>query len=305
VARHRRYESDDTPIARSGSGAALAVADPASRRPARLGFAAMQSDARSAHDRCGVSSLETVDLTELLGPLRLSYPAPWERRWCWAPPTDEPAPEPVSVVGGDRRRPNGVTVLLAAVACGALVAGGAISPDGPRTAGKSPSDVAAVVARASPTRRQAFLPPPPRAAPTAARTRLTPRRPRSVTPVVGVVTSGYGMRWGTEHYGLDIANDIGTPIFSVSDGVILNSGPASGFGLWVRIRHDDGTTAVYGHINETLVAVGQRVRAGQQIATVGNRGISTGPHLHFEVWQGDSVRLDPAAWLRARGVVFQ
>jgi murein DD-endopeptidase MepM/ murein hydrolase activator NlpD len=112
------------------------------------------------------------------------------------------------------------------------------------------------------------------------------------------------MRWGSEHYGLDIANDIGTPIYSVTDGVVLDSGPAAGFGLWVRIRQDDGTIAVYGHINETLVATGQRVLAGEEIATVGNRGNSTGPHLHFEVLQSDSTRLDPVAWLQARGVAI-
>ena len=110
------------------------------------------------------------------------------------------------------------------------------------------------------------------------------------------------MRWGVEHYGLDIANDIGTPVVSVTDGLVIDAGQATGFGLWVRVRHDDGTIAVYGHINETLVAVGQRVIAGQEVATVGNRGNSTGPHLHFEVRQPDGSRLDTAGWLQARGI---
>lgn len=129
-----------------------------------------------------------------------------------------------------------------------------------------------------------------------------PPRLASAAPTYGTVTSSYGSRWGTTHYGLDIANVIGTPVVSTSDGEIIESGPADGFGLWIRVLQDDGTIGVYGHINETLVSAGQRVQAGEQIATVGNRGYSTGPHLHYEVWQGDGVKLDPAQWLRNRGV---
>lgn len=131
-----------------------------------------------------------------------------------------------------------------------------------------------------------------------------PPRPRSAAPTYGTVTSSYGSRWNTTHYGLDIANTIGTPVVSTSDGEIIESGPADGFGLWIRVLQDDGTIGVYGHINETLVSVGQRVVAGEQIATVGNRGYSTGPHLHYEVWQQDGVKLDPAQWLSNRGVVL-
>lgn len=129
-----------------------------------------------------------------------------------------------------------------------------------------------------------------------------PPRPRSAAPTFGTVTSSYGSRWNTTHYGLDIANTIGTPVVSASDGEVIESGPADGFGLWVRVLQDDGTIGVYGHINEALVSVGQRVLAGEQIATVGNRGYSTGPHLHYEVWQQDGPKLDPGQWLRTRGV---
>ncbi|WP_308279969.1 M23 family metallopeptidase, partial [Pseudonocardia oceani] len=121
-------------------------------------------------------------------------------------------------------------------------------------------------------------------------------------PVVGRVTSAAGPRWGTTHNGLDVANAIGTPIFAVTDGVVEKSGPASGFGLWVVLRHPDGTRSVYGHINRTYVEVGQQVSAGEQIAEVGNRGFSTGPHLHLEIWDADGTKLDPAAWLRERGI---
>ncbi|MFD7657361.1 M23 family metallopeptidase [Actinosynnema sp. NPDC059797] len=128
------------------------------------------------------------------------------------------------------------------------------------------------------------------------------QRPKAVKPAEGTFTSGYGARWGTTHYGVDIANAIGTPILSAMDGVIVEAGPASGFGLWVRVQHGDGTITVYGHVNEILVSQGQQVQAGQQIATMGNRGQSTGPHLHFEVWIGGSQKIDPIGWLGERGI---
>lgn len=127
-------------------------------------------------------------------------------------------------------------------------------------------------------------------------------RPKFVRPAQGSLTSGFGARWGTSHNGIDIANSIGTPIVSVADGTVIEAGPASGFGLWVQVRHDDGTITVYGHMNEITVSTGQRVGAGDQIATVGNRGQSTGPHLHFEVWQGGGSKIDPLPWLAAHGV---
>jgi murein DD-endopeptidase MepM/ murein hydrolase activator NlpD len=128
------------------------------------------------------------------------------------------------------------------------------------------------------------------------------RRALYVVPAVGRLTSGYGARWGTMHWGIDIANRIGTPILAAADGVVVGSGPASGFGLWVRIRHGDGTITVYGHIDRSLVREGQVVKAGQQIATMGNRGQSTGPHLHFEVWNPSGAKTDPLTWLRSHGL---
>jgi murein DD-endopeptidase MepM/ murein hydrolase activator NlpD len=123
-----------------------------------------------------------------------------------------------------------------------------------------------------------------------------------VRPASGELTSGFGARWGSSHYGIDIANSIGTPIYSTTDGVVVESGPASGFGLWVRVQHGDGTTSVYGHINESLVSEGQQVAAGEQIATMGNRGQSTGPHLHFEIWQDGGQKVNPLSWLQDNGV---
>ncbi|MCX4092849.1 M23 family metallopeptidase [Nocardia sp. alder85J] len=128
-------------------------------------------------------------------------------------------------------------------------------------------------------------------------------RPRTVRPVAGELTSGFGMRWGMLHAGIDFGEALGTPIAAVTDGVVVEAGPVSGFGLWVRMRQDDGTIGVYGHVDRILVSVGEAVRAGDLIATVGNRGFSTGPHLHYEVWTGESgAKIDPVPWLAARGV---
>ncbi|HWD06657.1 MAG TPA: M23 family metallopeptidase [Amycolatopsis sp.] len=128
-------------------------------------------------------------------------------------------------------------------------------------------------------------------------------RPKTCLPAHGTFTSGFGARWGTQHLGIDIANAIGTPIYAASDGTVISAGPASGFGLWVRIQLADGTIQVYGHMNTFSVHVGQTVKCGEQIAEIGERGQATGPHLHFEVWQNGTKKIDPRPWLAARGVV--
>lgn len=123
-----------------------------------------------------------------------------------------------------------------------------------------------------------------------------------VRPAVGIFTSGFGGRWGSFHYGVDIANRIGTPIYAVTDAVVEDAGPASGFGLWVVLRHPDGSHSVYGHVNRMFVQVGQPVKAGQEIAEIGNRGESTGPHLHFEIWAPNGTKINPLPWLFAHGI---
>ncbi|GAA4539811.1 M23 family metallopeptidase [Mycobacterium paraffinicum] len=129
------------------------------------------------------------------------------------------------------------------------------------------------------------------------------QQPLYVMPTKGIFTSNFGYRWGVLHAGIDLANSIGTPIYAVSDGIVIDSGPAAGYGALVKLRHADGTVTLYGHVNTTLVSVGQRVMAGDQIATMGNRGNSTGPHLHFEVLQGGTERIDPIPWLAKRGLM--
>lgn len=129
--------------------------------------------------------------------------------------------------------------------------------------------------------------------------------PQAARPVAGPISSGFGARWGAMHYGLDFADSIGAPIKSVSSGTVIEAGPASGFGLWVRVLHDDGTTGVYGHVNDMLVSEGQRVNAGDVIATVGNRGQSTGPHLHLEIWDQGGSKMDPMPYLASKGVPLE
>ncbi|MCA2245538.1 MULTISPECIES: M23 family metallopeptidase [Mycobacterium] len=129
------------------------------------------------------------------------------------------------------------------------------------------------------------------------------QQPLYVMPTKGIFTSNFGYRWGVLHAGIDLANSIGTPILAVSDGVVIEAGPAGGYGMLVKLRHADGTVTLYGHINTALVSVGERVMAGDQIATMGNRGNSTGPHLHFEVLQGGTERIDPVPWLAKRGLM--
>jgi multidrug efflux pump subunit AcrA (membrane-fusion protein) len=125
-----------------------------------------------------------------------------------------------------------------------------------------------------------------------------------VRPTVGRLTSMFGTRWGAAHNGIDIAGPIGTPIYALTDGVVEEAGPAAGFGLWVVVRHTDGTQSAYGHVNRMFVDVGQKVEAGEEIAEIGNRGYSTGPHLHLEIWDSDGTKLNPIPWLRKRGIDF-
>jgi murein DD-endopeptidase MepM/ murein hydrolase activator NlpD len=128
------------------------------------------------------------------------------------------------------------------------------------------------------------------------------QRPMFVMPTKGVFTSGFGYRWGVLHGGIDLANSIGTPIVAAADGVVIDVGPTAGYGAWVKLRHADGTVTLYGHVNTWTVSVGQRVWAGDQIATIGNRGNSTGPHCHFEVLLNGTDRIDPVGWLAKRGL---
>jgi murein DD-endopeptidase MepM/ murein hydrolase activator NlpD len=131
------------------------------------------------------------------------------------------------------------------------------------------------------------------------------REPKVVSPVTHYrLTTCYCMRWGQMHYGLDMAAPYGTPIYAAIDGVVLEAGPASGFGNAIYIQDEDGNVHIYGHMRYYSVKDGQIVHAGDQIAQVASEGYSTGNHLHYEIHRGgrDGSPMDPQAWLEAHDV---
>ena len=121
-----------------------------------------------------------------------------------------------------------------------------------------------------------------------------------IWPTKGVFTSGYGWRWGRMHKGIDIANNVGTPILAAKDGVIAYSGWSSGYGYLVEISHGDGSSTRYAHNSRLLVKKGQLVPQGSRISLMGSTGRSTGPHLHFEIRRPGGAAMDPMAMLPSR-----
>ena len=130
-------------------------------------------------------------------------------------------------------------------------------------------------------------------------------------PVTGQLTSPFGMRVHPTtgaylmHWGQDIAAPYGTPIYAAGAGVVTAAGPASGYGHWITIDHGGNLTTVYGHMYAAglLVHAGQTVTAGQQIATVGSDGDSTGCHLHLEVRAGNTP-INPVPFLADQGIAL-
>jgi murein DD-endopeptidase MepM/ murein hydrolase activator NlpD len=104
-----------------------------------------------------------------------------------------------------------------------------------------------------------------------------------LNPTRGRLTSRFGLRWGRRHEGIDIGASIGTSVTSADAGRVSFSGKNGAYGNLVIIDHENGYQTYYAHCSKLLVKKGDRVYKGQQIATVGNTGRSTGPHLHFEV----------------------
>lgn len=134
--------------------------------------------------------------------------------------------------------------------------------------------------------------------------RVDEMKPKVAKPAEGSFTSGYGMRWGSLHTGIDIANSNGTPILAVMDGIVTDSGPVSGYGNWIKIKHNDGSVSLYGHMESLYVSVGQSVSAGDVIAGMGNLGFSTGTHLHFEIHLDGVTPVDPVPWFAERGITI-
>ncbi len=117
-----------------------------------------------------------------------------------------------------------------------------------------------------------------------------------VSPSRGTISSNFGMRWGRMHEGLDIAANLGEPIYAALDGTVTYSGWASGYGNLIKLKHNDGIDTYYGHCSKLLVSEGQKVKKGEKIAEVGSTGNSTGPHLHFEI-RINGVPKDPTKYL--------
>lgn len=123
-----------------------------------------------------------------------------------------------------------------------------------------------------------------------------------IWPAKGVLTSGYGWRWGRMHQGIDIAAPVGTPIVAVASGVVVTAGwNSGGYGNLVEVQHADGSLTLYAHNNRILVRRGQEVAQGQQISEMGSTGRSTGPHLHFELHPKGRGAVNPIALLPGRG----
>jgi murein DD-endopeptidase MepM/ murein hydrolase activator NlpD len=109
----------------------------------------------------------------------------------------------------------------------------------------------------------------------------------------GIVSSEYGERWGKMHKGMDIAADIGEPVYAIADGEVIYAGDGlRGYGNVVIIRHDRKTSSLYAHNSELKVKVGDQVKQGTVVSLLGNTGHSTGPHVHFEIRDGD-VAVNP------------
>jgi murein DD-endopeptidase MepM/ murein hydrolase activator NlpD len=117
-----------------------------------------------------------------------------------------------------------------------------------------------------------------------------------IWPVNGPVTSGYGMRWGRLHEGIDIAAATGTPIWAGAAGTVIYAGWLGGYGNLVVVDHGNGLATAYAHASAILVSVGQSVAQGETISLVGSTGNSSGPHLHFEV-RVNGVAVDPLLYL--------
>ena len=117
----------------------------------------------------------------------------------------------------------------------------------------------------------------------------------------GLITSGYGWRWGRMHNGIDISDHVGTPVLAAADGIVKRaSWHHNGYGYLVELTHPDGSLTRYAHNSSILVQPGETVRRGQVISLIGCTGICTGPHLHFEIHPTGHGAANPLALLPPR-----
>lgn len=128
---------------------------------------------------------------------------------------------------------------------------------------------------------------------------MLPGPQKYLWPAKGVLTSGFGWRWGRPHRGIDIAAPVGTPVIAAAPGVVKTAGwNPWGYGKLVEIQHPDGSLTLYAHNNSIKTRVGQSVGQGQQIAEMGSTGRSTGPHTHFELHPAGKGAINPVPLLR-------
>lgn len=124
------------------------------------------------------------------------------------------------------------------------------------------------------------------------------RREGMQMPVDGRLTSSFGVRFHPilgimkMHKGLDIGAPYGAPIRAATAGTVVFAGRSGGYGNFVKLSHGDGLASGYGHMSRIAVSPGTRVSQGQIIGYVGSTGLSTGPHLHYELWR-NGVAINP------------
>ncbi|MEB3263951.1 MAG: M23 family metallopeptidase [Synechococcus sp.] len=122
-----------------------------------------------------------------------------------------------------------------------------------------------------------------------------------IWPAQGTFTSGYGWRWGRMHKGIDVANNVGTPIVAARAGRVTTAGwNDGGYGYLVEITHEDGSRSLYAHNSRILVREGEVVEQGAVISQMGSTGRSTGPHLHFEIHPAGAGAANPLQFLPPR-----
>jgi murein DD-endopeptidase MepM/ murein hydrolase activator NlpD len=124
----------------------------------------------------------------------------------------------------------------------------------------------------------------------------TPSASGLIWPVSGPVVSGFGMRWGRMHEGIDIAAGYGTPIVAAASGTVIAAGWEGGYGNLIVIDHGNGLATAYAHQSSFAVGYGAHVSQGQTVGYVGCTGHCYGPHLHFEV-RVNGAAVDPLGYL--------
>ena len=124
-----------------------------------------------------------------------------------------------------------------------------------------------------------------------------------IWPCDGVVVSGFGMRWGRMHEGIDIGCAYGTPNRAAASGTVIYSGWLGGYGNLVKLDHGRGIETRYGHLSGISVRLGERIKRGQLIGRMGSTGRSTGSHLHYEV-RIDGRAVNPIPFMRSTDFIL-